>query len=381
MEIQPEKQKDDSFNIPEWVFEVLLKRQVRNVSFYDYRAMEEFSPSLDLSTFPLVMLGKIADGSTSIFVIRLLSYWKKFLHGPHFVQIYDPNTKEPFSPGFWVNSLTCFRKNFFNIVDRLTFERAAFIIFPKSQKVVRLKCIRAFCSLPQQDLVTESLVFLEPDHAYIPLRLLQKRMQLVRGKRKRVQSVEDVTEDDLVNQNNNDDDEEKFRARRRVSGQVTHSVMTLMTSYMREYPADFQASARQFVHDVQKATKDVMEMTSQSHNMTPEELETLRERLSTRIEIPTDISQSRHVVRESAQQPPPPVPTTVEVYTPSTTAFLFGDDSRDIFPRGEDHFASNGFGPDRFAHFFWNNVFSRQPDHREEEQKVSQSFSSGELLF
>jgi hypothetical protein len=52
---------------------------------------------------------------------------------------------------FWVQSLTAFKKNFFGIEDKLSFERA-FYVQDRDGKMVRLQNIRFIATLPKQAL-------------------------------------------------------------------------------------------------------------------------------------------------------------------------------------------------------------------------------------
>jgi hypothetical protein len=74
----------------------------------------------DLSTLDIVVTGKTATGDKVLIPIALHACASTPLNGPHLVSICG-------SIPFWVQSLTAFKKHFFGIQDKLSFERAFYV--------------------------------------------------------------------------------------------------------------------------------------------------------------------------------------------------------------------------------------------------------------
>ena len=280
------------FEIPAWASDLLLKKHVRNLTIYEYKELEDSDVCIDLATKPLIMLGKVADGTTKLFVVKLLAYSKQFLVGPHLVSIVDPVTRTVTGPPLWVNSLTCFRRMFFSIVDRLTFERATFLLFPKQQKVVRLKCIRAFLTLPEIELTSKTRIYVNFTQFYLPCRQIREGV-----KRKRIAAEEEEEEDIAGNGKGEEEEQEEeedvqFLARKRVSNQITQSMLVLFTAYLREHSSDFEQAAHFFTHDIRKASSDVLQWIAESRHVAAQELQACRSRLSQKLDLATAIASS-----------------------------------------------------------------------------------------
>lgn len=74
------------------------------------------------------------------FVIKIFGALYEPFAGPHFVQIGN-------EPPFWVHSLTAFRREFFGLTDKLSFERSVFVCLSNGE-VVRLKIARPYLFMP-----------------------------------------------------------------------------------------------------------------------------------------------------------------------------------------------------------------------------------------
>ena len=82
---------------------------------------------------------------------RILKYTcpKSILQGPHEILIFPNLGNVESGYTFWVYSLTRLRNVFFQMEDRLSFERSTFLIDRKHHRLIRLKNIRDKISLPQ----------------------------------------------------------------------------------------------------------------------------------------------------------------------------------------------------------------------------------------
>jgi hypothetical protein len=102
----------------------------------------------DLSTLEIVVTGENATGDKVLIPIALHACASSPLNGPHLVSISG-------SCPFWVQSLTAFKKHFFGIKDKLSFERA-FYVKDLHGQMVRLQNIRFIATLPRQDMDMEN---------------------------------------------------------------------------------------------------------------------------------------------------------------------------------------------------------------------------------
>lgn len=126
---------------------------VRNKLFSDVIEELKLPCPCDLSSYPMEIRGIIGNGRGQ-FDIRILGFSIQPFHGPHLVSIGLASTP------FWVQSLTCFKKNFFGFTDRLSFERSIFVRFPNS--LIRLKNIRFIVTLPKYTLAVHTPIYKTP---------------------------------------------------------------------------------------------------------------------------------------------------------------------------------------------------------------------------
>lgn len=125
---------------------------VRNQLFSDVLEGLKLPCPCDISLYPLEIRGMVEHGRGQ-FDVRILGYSIEPFQGPHLVCIGD-------SSPFWVQSLTCFKKNFFGFKDRLSFERSLFVKLPNS--LIRLKNIRFIVTLPRYAIAEGTYVYKSP---------------------------------------------------------------------------------------------------------------------------------------------------------------------------------------------------------------------------
>jgi hypothetical protein len=117
----------------DWI-DSIRKKTVKNMTHieyvYKYSGVRHTVDQLVLILTGLRFLEKV------YFVIRIHGALYEPFVGPHFVQI---GTEPP----FWVHSLTAFRREFFGLTDKLSFERSVFIGLSDGE-VIRLKIARPY---------------------------------------------------------------------------------------------------------------------------------------------------------------------------------------------------------------------------------------------
>jgi hypothetical protein len=183
-----------------------MKQAIRNVSFSALVESAQIPCPCDISKYVLTLIGTAADGIRYSWEIRILACAKIPFHGPHYVSV---ASGEP----FWVQSLTCFKKNFFPIVDRLSFERAIYLKIHSS--LFRLKNIRFVAVLPIVSIPVGTPVFRSPTLYVYELSVRQASLS---GRNK--------TRNQLLN----------------------HHVEALLIVYRRDFP-DIQTCCEQLITD------------------------------------------------------------------------------------------------------------------------------------
>lgn len=113
---------------------------IRNLTYKDALQKGLIQAPCDVSLYPMMIQGSV-DKNVFQISIRIWGCLHTPFHGPHFVSI---ENSEP----FWVQSLTCLKRQFFNFTDRLSFERCIYLIV-SDQIFLRLKNVRCIATLPQ----------------------------------------------------------------------------------------------------------------------------------------------------------------------------------------------------------------------------------------
>lgn len=146
------------------------------------------------------------------FVIKIYGALYEPFAGPHFVQIGN-------QPPFWVHSLTAFRREFFGLTDKLSFERSVFVCLSNGN-VVRLKIARPYLFMHHNvtiDSSTQLKIMKTPlDSFYVNHRdIMKHKDELKEKKDKAIQSCQAV--------------------RTRVRNHLVSSVQQLFCSYLRDH--------------------------------------------------------------------------------------------------------------------------------------------------
>ena len=116
-----------------WI-EAIHRKTIKNMSHTEF--ISKYSDAKQcINDLVLILCGNRHTEKVH-FVIKIYGALYEPFAGPHFVQIEN-------QPPFWVHSLTAFRREFFGITDKLSFERSVFVCLSNGE-VVRLKIARPY---------------------------------------------------------------------------------------------------------------------------------------------------------------------------------------------------------------------------------------------
>jgi len=164
------------------------------------------------------------------FIIKILGALYEPFAGPHYVQIAD-------EPPFWVHSLTAFRREFFGLTDKLSFERSVFVGLSDGE-VIRLKIARPYLFMANgialQPGVRMRIMKTPTDFFYVTQRDIDKHnAEIADKKRSAMESNQAV--------------------RTRVRNHLVGSVQQLFCSYMRDTNITTEQAYQWFQTDMQHA--------------------------------------------------------------------------------------------------------------------------------
>ena len=129
---------------PSWIYEFFNQKIHRNESKDSWKTYFPQLP-IPLQNYHLIMRG-IHETSKPIVIMQILCRHSETpLKGSH--KIFFPYVNTSIT----VPSLT-YLKKFFQMKDRLSFERCTYICLWESKKLIRLKCIRGYINLPYESL-------------------------------------------------------------------------------------------------------------------------------------------------------------------------------------------------------------------------------------
>jgi hypothetical protein len=120
-----------------WI-EAIRRKTVKNMTHVEY--VHKYSRVRHTIDQLVLILTGLRFRCKEYFVIRIHGALYEPFVGPHYVQIGD-------EPAFWVHSLTAFRREFFGLTDKLSFERSVFVGLSNGE-VVRLKIARPYLFMP-----------------------------------------------------------------------------------------------------------------------------------------------------------------------------------------------------------------------------------------
>ncbi len=210
-----------------WI-DALRKRTIKNITHIDFLGKYR-DVRIGIDQCVLILQG-LRFTSREFFLIRILGALYEPFAGPHFVQIGD-------DAPFWVHSLTAFRREFFGITDKLSFERSVFVGLSDGE-VVRLKIARPYLFMPHGIVLGEGQL----------LRIMKTPTSSFNvGPRAMVKHIEEVKAKKLAAA------VEKAAVRKRVRKHLVASVEQLFCSYMRDTHIDPTSAHNWFQVDMQYA--------------------------------------------------------------------------------------------------------------------------------
>ena len=130
--------------------------RIRNFSCASLIDQYHLPVPCDVSDYDLKVRGITSQGPKT-YSVKIHACSDIPFRGPHLVSIAD-------GPPFWVQSLTAFKKNFFNFKDHLSFERSFYVMIPRLPHGVRLQNIRFIATLPRIKLPQNHDVHVSPFH-------------------------------------------------------------------------------------------------------------------------------------------------------------------------------------------------------------------------
>ena len=134
----------NNYVFPSWIYEFFAKKPHRNEARQVWEQYFETLP-IQLNNYCLIMAGYYEQTQPLVLLQILSTHSQIPLKGAH--KIYFPLTQCVTS----VPSLT-YLKKYFQMKDRLSFERCTYLCLWEKQKLIRLKCLRSHLCLPYESL-------------------------------------------------------------------------------------------------------------------------------------------------------------------------------------------------------------------------------------
>jgi len=208
--------------------EALQKKTIKNISHLDFLSKYSgFRCNIDQC---VLILQGLRFQSREFFLIRVHGALYEPFAGPHYVQIGD-------GPSFWVHSLTAFRREFFGLTDKLSFERSVFVGLSDGE-VVRLKIIRPYIFIPHEIMIPDGQVLkiMKSPSAffYISNRVMAKHKEDVATKKAEAAA-------------------RQAAVRERVRKHLVGTVQQLFCSYVRDTHIDVASAVNWFHVDMKYA--------------------------------------------------------------------------------------------------------------------------------
>lgn len=210
--------------------EALQKKTIKNISHLEFlNKYAGFRTNIDQC---VLILQGLRVTTREFFIIRVLGALYEPFAGPHYVQIGEG---EP----FWVHSLTAFRREFFGLTDKLSFERSVFVGLSDGE-VVRLKIIRPYIFIPHEIVIPEgqNLKIMKSPSSffYITNRIMAKHKEDIAAKKAEAA-------------------ERQSAVRIRVRKHLVSTVQQLFCSYARDTHIDINSAVGWFRTDMQYAVE------------------------------------------------------------------------------------------------------------------------------
>jgi hypothetical protein len=225
--------------------EALRKRTIKNITHIDFLGKYR-DVRIGIDQCVLILQG-LRFTSREVFLIRIHGALYEPFAGPHYVQIGD-------EPPFWVHSLTAFRREFFGITDKLSFERSVFVGLSDGE-VVRLKIARPYLFMPHGVHLQEGAL----------LKIMKTPSTFFHvGPRAMAKHIDEVNSKKLVAAM------EKAAVRKRVRKHLVASVEQLFCSYMRDTHIDHSSALAWFKTDMEYALSTCETLYTHMSRVRPE---------------------------------------------------------------------------------------------------------------
>jgi hypothetical protein len=206
----------------------IKRKTIKNMTHVDF-ITKYAGVRQDISNAVLILTG-LRFQTKQYFLIRIIGALYEPFVGPHYVQINE-------EPPFWVHSLTAFRREFFGLTDKLSFERSVFVCLSDGE-VVRLKIARPYLFV-QHDVAISAdsklRIMMTPSTSFqVGQREVDKHKREMAVKREAAVASQ-------------------LAVRTRVRNHLVGTVQQLFCSYMRDHHIAPQTAQSWFQTDIQFA--------------------------------------------------------------------------------------------------------------------------------
>jgi hypothetical protein len=208
----------------EWL-ERIRKKTIKNISHTEF-ITKYAGYTQNIDKLVLILCG-LRYSQKEYFIIKIHGAIYEPFAGPHLVQIGND------SP-FWVHSLTAFRREFFGLTDKLSFERSVFVGLSDGE-VVRLKIARPYLYMQHDVAIANGdrlrIMKNVNDSFYITNKDVNKHKEEMKAKKDEAVATEQAV-------------------RSRVRNHLVNSVQHLFCSYMRDHHITPEIAERWFYADM-----------------------------------------------------------------------------------------------------------------------------------
>ena len=203
----------------QWIFSILRRSQIKNVSFDDLRTL--FPGDIELDQYWLVQIGHDAQGNKQFVFFKIMSQCAHhaLLRGPHQILGWIQGS----SCLFWVNSLTRLKHHFMGMCDRLSFERSTYVLHSPSHSFIRLRCMRRRLVVPKLPMPRACFIWNSP---HSNLLMMEKEEKVLPAAGRSLYPI-------------------RSELTRRTHCQLKRAIEQMMLSYSRDLPGISNEDLRQ----------------------------------------------------------------------------------------------------------------------------------------
>lgn len=213
----------------EWLNRI-RQRTIKNITHTEF--ITKYAGHMQNIDKLILILCGLRYSQKEYFIIRILGAIYEPFAGPHLVQIGN-------KPPFWVHSLTAFRREFFGLTDKLSFERSVFVCLSDGE-VVRLKIARPYLYMNHDVAVADGdrlkIMKNVQDYFYITNRDINKHKEEMKTKKDEAKANQQAV-------------------RMRVRNHLINSVQHLFCSYLRDHHISPEIAEQWFRVDLNYAVE------------------------------------------------------------------------------------------------------------------------------